>query len=84
MHNYNRKTFKDERLVQLFNRYASYNGSNPFEAPATLNVITQLAVNGGSFLPVGGMISISKALKKLAEESWRRNKIEKSGYKNLP
>lgn len=68
MHNYNKDQFSDERLVQLFNRYASYNGSNPYEAPATLNVITHFAVNGGSFLPEGGMISITKALKKLAEE----------------
>ncbi|CAN5388882.1 phytoene desaturase family protein [soil metagenome] len=69
MHHYNRKIFKDQRLVQLFNRYASYNGSNPFEAPATLNVITHFAINSGSFLPEGGMINISKALQKLAEEA---------------
>ena len=69
MHHYNRKRFDDERLVQLFNRYASYNGSNPYEAPATLNVITHFAVNNGSFLPAGGMISIVKALLRLAEEA---------------
>ena len=69
MHRYNRKAFKDERLVQLFDRYASFNGSNPFEAPATLNVITHFAVNEGSFLPEGGMISIPKALLRLAEEA---------------
>lgn len=69
MHNYNRNKFSDERLVQLFNRYASYNGSNPYEAPATLNVITHFAVNDGSYLPEGGMISISKALTRLAQEA---------------
>jgi len=69
MHRYNRRALSDPRLVQLFNRYASYNGSNPFEAPATLNVITHFAVNDGSFLPEGGMISISKALLRLAEEA---------------
>ena len=68
MHRYNKNKFKDERLVRLFNRYASFNGSNPFEAPATLNVITHFAVNTGSFLPEGGMISIVRALQKLAEE----------------
>jgi phytoene desaturase len=68
MHDYNRKAFNDDRLVQLFNRYASYNGSNPFEAPATLNVITHFAVNDGSFLPEGGMISITNALLRLAGE----------------
>jgi len=69
MHAYNRKAFSDKRLVQLFDRYASYNGSNPFEAPATLNVITHFAVNNGSFLPEGGMISIPKSLHRLAMES---------------
>jgi len=66
MHAYNRKVFKDKRLVQLFDRYASFNGSNPFEAPATLNVITHFAVNNGSFLPEGGMFSIAKSLYQLA------------------
>ena len=69
MHSYNQNKFTDKRLVQLFNRYASYNGSNPFEAPATLNVITHFAVNEGSFIPDGGMHSITKALTKLAKES---------------
>ena len=35
-------TFQNKKLVQLFNRYATYNGSNPFVAPATLNVISHL------------------------------------------
>jgi phytoene desaturase len=68
MHKYNRKVFKDKRLVQLFDRYASFNGSNPFEAPATLNVITHFAINNGSWLPEGGMVSIAKSLRKLAME----------------
>jgi len=66
MHKYNRKVFTDKRLVQLFDRYASFNGSNPFEAPATLNVITHFAVNNGSYLPEGGMVSIAKTLHQLA------------------
>jgi len=69
MHKYNRKVFRDQRLVQLFDRYASFNGSNPFEAPATLNVITHFAVNNGSYLPEGGMISISKSLYQLAKDA---------------
>ncbi|MHB1278931.1 MAG: phytoene desaturase family protein, partial [Bacteroidia bacterium] len=34
-----RRYFKDERVIQLFCRYATYNGSNPYKAPGTLNVI---------------------------------------------
>ena len=67
MNHYNKNKFKDERLVQLFNRYASFNGSDPFTAPATLNVITHFAVNEGSYFPEGGMISITNSLVKLAE-----------------
>jgi phytoene desaturase len=69
MHKYNRKVFSDKRLVQLFDRYASFNGSNPFEAPATLNVITHFAVNNGSWLPEGGMASIAKSLSTLASHA---------------
>ena len=64
----NESFFKDQRLVQLFNRYATYNGSNPYLAPATLNIIPHVEYNQGSFIPVGGIYSISKALYKLAEK----------------
>ncbi|MEO1383240.1 MAG: NAD(P)-binding protein, partial [Bacteroidota bacterium] len=39
MNQANTQFFQDPRVVQLFNRYATYNGSNPYEAPATLNII---------------------------------------------
>ncbi|HRN25029.1 MAG TPA: phytoene desaturase family protein [Ignavibacteriaceae bacterium] len=64
----NSSFFKDKRLVQLFNRYATYNGSNPYLAPATLNIIPHVEYNQGSFIPNGGIYSISKALRKLAEK----------------
>lgn len=64
----NESFFKDQRLVQLFNRYATYNGSNPYLAPATLNIIPHVEYNQGSFITVGGIYSISKALSKLAEK----------------
>lgn len=68
MHQYNYKNLKDKRLVQVFDRYASYNGSNPFEAPATLNVINHFEINEGAYIPVGGMHVIVEALHKLARE----------------
>ena len=68
MHDENAKRFKNEKVVQLFDRYATYNGSNPFKAPATLNLIAHLEHNLGAFLPVGGMYSIVNALEKLLYE----------------
>lgn len=64
----NKHFFKDERIAQLFNRYATYNGSDPYQAPATLNVIPHFEYHFGAFLPKNGMYGIVTALVKLAEE----------------
>lgn len=64
----NKKAFKDTRLVKIFNRYATYNGSSPYLSPATLNVIAHIEIIKGAFYPVGGMYSITQSLVKLAKE----------------
>lgn len=68
MNGTNSRRFKDQRVVQLFNRYASYNGSNPFHAPATLNVIPHIEIGMGAYFPTGGMYAVISSLVKLAEE----------------
>jgi len=67
VHQANTSFFKDQKLVQLFDRYATYNGSNPYLAPATLNIIPHVEYTMGSFIPRDGIFSISKALRSLAE-----------------
>ncbi len=69
MHRRNKKSFGNSNLVQLFDRYATYNGSNPYKAPATLNMIAHLEHNTGAYLPQGGMYEIVLALLKLAKEA---------------
>jgi phytoene desaturase len=51
----------------MFDRYATYNGSNPYRAPATLNVIAHLENNLGAFFPKQGMYSLIQGIVKLAE-----------------
>jgi phytoene desaturase len=68
MHQANQSFFNDKRLVQFFDRYATYNGSNPYKAPATLNVIPHLEQHYGAYFPDGGMYSITCSLVKLAKE----------------
>lgn len=68
MHQANHSFFSDERLVQLFNRFATYNGSNPYQTPATLTIIPHLEHNIGAFFPKGGMYAITKSLVRLAED----------------
>lgn len=56
--------FKDERLRQLFARYATYCGSSPFATPATLMLIADVE-RRGVWLVQGGMYKIALALEQL-------------------
>jgi len=67
MHRANQSFFKGERMVQFFDRYATYNGSNPYAAPATLNIIPHLEQHYGAYFPTGGIHAITDSLVKLAE-----------------
>ena len=40
--------FHDPRLQQLFGRYATYCGASPWSAPATLMLVAQVELDGGS------------------------------------
>lgn len=68
MNKANSSFFKDDKTIRFFNRYATYNGSNPYQAPATLNVIPHLEQYFGAYFPIGGMYAITSSLVKLAEE----------------
>jgi phytoene desaturase len=59
--------FYDPRLVQLFDRYPTYNGSSPFEAPATLNIIPWVEYGIGGYYVRGGMYRIAEEMMRLAE-----------------
>lgn len=63
--------FRDPRLLQLFGRYATYCGSSPFLAPATLNVIAHVE-RDGVWLVEGGMYRIAEVLAALAERAGAR------------
>src|SRR3989339_334915 len=68
MHSANKSLFRDKRIVQLFDRYATYNGSSPYRAPATLNMISHLEHNIGAFFPEKGIYSIADSLYKKGVE----------------
>ena len=67
MNGENKRRFDDPRVVQLFNRYATYNGSSPYKTPGTMNIIPHLEMNIGAFMPKGGMHRITMSLFALAE-----------------
>lgn len=78
MHKVTSAKIKDENLVQFFDRYATYNGSNPYKASSMLNSISSLEHDYGTYFPVGGMSEITKSLVRLAEElgvNFHTNKV---------
>jgi phytoene desaturase len=68
LHDFNRSAFKKAETIQLFDRFATYNGSNPYQTPGMMSLIPHLELNEGTFYPEGGMISITNALVKLARK----------------
>jgi len=63
-HAFNAERFSNPRLVQLFDRFATYNGSSPFLAPATLMVIPFIEFEYGGWYPQGGIYAIADAMYK--------------------
>ncbi len=66
LHQFNERELGDKKLVQLFDRYATYNGSNPYQTPATLSVISHLEHNLGAFIPEDGMFKVTESLREQA------------------
>lgn len=63
-----RRRMKHPKLVQLFNRFATYNGSDPYRSPALLSMIAAVEHGKGVYFPEGGMAAIPMAVFRLAEE----------------
>ncbi len=59
--------FHDPRLQQLFGRYATYCGSSPWMAPATLMLVAQVELDG-VWSVQGGMHAVAQALANLAQQ----------------
>jgi len=67
LHDVNAKAFSNPKLVQLFDRYATYNGSNPYQTPGIMSMIPYLEYGIGAYFPKGGMRNISQSLYQLAQ-----------------
>ncbi|MCH8567653.1 MAG: phytoene desaturase [Balneolales bacterium] len=62
------KYFSSPYLKQVFKRFATYNGSSPYLAPATINVISYVELCQGGYYLRGGLYSLAKALLRLCDE----------------
>lgn len=86
VHQMNASFFRNSKIVQLFDRYATYVGSNPYRTPATFNIIQHVEYNLGGFTIDGGIYNLVKALEKLAREIgvniFTNSKVDKILTKN--
>lgn len=68
LHSFNQQLFQNPKVVQIFDRYATYNCADPSRVPSTLRSIGHIENNVGIFLPEGGIQDVAKAMYKLAVE----------------
>ncbi len=61
-----RRDFDDPRLRQVLGRYATYSGSSPWRAPATLACIAAVEADHGAWYPMGGLSSLRDAVVRAA------------------
>jgi diapolycopene oxygenase len=62
------KFFKDNRLKQLMDRYATYNGSSPYLTPQFFSIIPYMENKFGTWFVKKGIYGIVKALEQLCKE----------------
>ncbi len=67
LHEVNQKQLGEPHLVQLYDRFATYNGSDPFQTPGIMTLVQHLEQHYGTFVPKKGMVSISESIAALAE-----------------
>lgn len=73
--------FASQHLRKFFKRFTTYNGSSPFKAPATLNVIPHVELTQGGYYVIGGIYKVAESLHQLAKKlgvSFRYNSIVKA------
>ena len=68
LHDANARAFADPRAVQLFDRYATYNGSSPFRTPATMQIIPHVEYTFGGYALQGGIVALPRALERVCRE----------------
>lgn len=63
-----RSFFRSPYLHQIFNRYATYTGSSPYQTPATFNLIAYVELVEGGWYIRGGMYELARTMERLARK----------------
>ncbi|HCN38304.1 MAG TPA: phytoene desaturase, partial [Bacteroidetes bacterium] len=66
LHSLNKSFFDNYKLINIFDRFATYNGSNPYSAPSLFCLIAYVETKFAPYYPVNGIYSIANCLYKNA------------------
>lgn len=72
LHQANTAAFRDPRMAMLFDRYATYNGSDPFRTPATMRIVPHVEYAWGGWAVEGGIVSVPRAIEAAARDAGAR------------
>ena len=64
----NRLLFQYQKTRDLFNSFAAYVGSSPFQIPSTFNLIAHAQIERGTYIVEGGMHALAQGLYRFGEE----------------
>jgi len=67
MHQVHTQAMHNSKMIQLLDRFATYNGSNPYKAPGLLSMIPHFEHGIGAYYPKGGMVAITNSIFDLAK-----------------
>jgi phytoene desaturase len=62
------REIRSQKLREVLYQYATYGGSSPFKAPATLTVIPHAEMHFGGWYVQGGMYRLAEALEQVARD----------------
>lgn len=68
LHTTNKKAVGNEKLVNVLDKFACYNGSSPYQTSGIMTLMPHLEITLGTYFPVGGMHAITNSLVRLSHD----------------
>lgn len=68
LHSANKKQIENPRLVQVLDKFASYNGSSPYKISGIMTLMPHIEITLGTYFPKCGMHDITNSLHKLCKD----------------
>lgn len=68
LHKLHEEFIPDKKFIQFLDRFATYNGSNPYLAPALFSIIPYVEIEFGGYYIENGIYKLAESLVKICKE----------------